>query len=179
MEPSPHAWQRDRAVAGGGSILHTGIHLFDLLRYFTGDEVERVSCETRRVLNPDLEDAFAAVMHLRRSRVNALVESSKATRSRSGRIELVGEGGQLIGDHVHGFARRVVGYDTVDLAPPPPVFTVKEALRDFVGAIEAGTKPPVTAEDGLRAVELADACYRSAETGFPARVDRAAVPRSF
>jgi predicted dehydrogenase len=175
MEPSSHAWQRERAVAGGGNILHTGIHLFDLLRYFTGDEVEQVSCRTQRVLNPELEDAFAAVMNLRRSGASALVESSKATRSRSARIELVGQKGQLVGDHVHGYARRIVGYEVVDLAPPPPVFTVKEALGDFVRTIQRGAEPPVTAEDGLRAVELADACYRSAEKGLPARVERAAV----
>ncbi len=179
MEPSPHAWQRDRAVAGGGNILQTGIHLFDLLRYFTGDEVERVSCQMQRVLNPELEDAFAAVMNLRQSGANALVEGSKATRSRSGRIELVGEEGQLVGDHVHGYASRIVGYEAVDLAPPPPVFTVKEALGDFVKAIRHGAEPPVTAEDGLRAVELAEACYRSAEKGLPARVERAAVAGYF
>jgi hypothetical protein len=83
MEPGRPAWQTDPAVAGGGNILHTGIHLFDLLRHLTGEEVERVSCETHRVLNPGLEDGFAAVMRMSSGRTMALVDSSKATRSRS------------------------------------------------------------------------------------------------
>jgi myo-inositol 2-dehydrogenase/D-chiro-inositol 1-dehydrogenase len=33
----------------------------------------------------------------------------------------------------------------------------------FVDAILAGTIPPVTAEDGYKAVELVEACYQSAQ----------------
>lgn len=179
MEAQRHPWQRDAAVAGGGNILHTGIHLFDLVRYFTGDEVSRVSCEMKRQQNPALEDVFAAVMRLEGSDMLVLVDSSKATGSRSARIELVGEGGQLVGDHVHGYARRIKGYETADLAPPPPVFTVREALRAFVSALERGETPPVTVVDGLRAVEIADACYRSVEGGGPAPVERAEVSGEF
>jgi predicted dehydrogenase len=173
MEPRRLGWQADAAVAGGGNILQTGIHLFDLLRFLTGGEVDRVSCETHRVLNPELEDAFGAVMQLSSGGVIALVDSSKATRSRSGRIELVGEGGQLVGDHVHGFALRICGYERVDLSPPPPVPTVRETLRAFVQAVREGAPPPVTVVDGMRAVEIADACYRSAAEGRPCRVERA------
>ncbi|MDP3937789.1 MAG: Gfo/Idh/MocA family oxidoreductase [Deltaproteobacteria bacterium] len=173
MEGQPHPWQRDEAVAGGGNILHTGIHLFDLVRHLTGDEVEAVSCETRRVHNPALEDVFAAVMRLAGSGALVLVDSSKATRSRSARIELVGEGGQLVGDHVHGYARRITGYEIVDLAPAAPVHTVREALSDFVAAVSRGGPPPVTVEDGLRAVEIAEACYRSAASRGPVAVERA------
>lgn len=41
----------------------------------------------------------------------------------------------------------------------------REEDRLFVDAIVEGKAPPVTAEDGYRAVELVEACYRSAETG--------------
>jgi len=172
MEPSRLPWQADPAIAGGGNILHTGVHLFDLLRLLTGEEVEGVSCETHRVRNPGLEDAFGALMRLSSGRTIALVDSSKATRSRSGRIELVGERGQLVGDHVHGFALRISGYERIDLLPPPPVPTVRETLRAFVQALRKGEPPPVTVVDGMRAVEIADACYRSAAEGRPSRVER-------
>lgn len=38
-------------------------------------------------------------------------------------------------------------------------------LRAFVHAIETKTPPPITGRDGCNAVEVADACYRSAEQG--------------
>ncbi|MFQ5457254.1 MAG: Gfo/Idh/MocA family protein [Myxococcota bacterium] len=179
MEGQAHPWQRDRAVAGGGNILHTGIHLFDLVRFFTGEEVEQVTCEMRSVENPGVEDAFAAVMRLAGSGTLVLVDSSKATRSRSARLELVGERGQLVGDHVHGYARRIAGNAKTDLAPPPPVFTVKEALRAFVACLARSQAPPVTPVDGLRAVEIADACYRSAQAGRPEPVNRASLEEVF
>lgn len=173
MDAHPRPWQREAAIAGGGNILQTGIHLFDLVRFFTGDEVARVTCETKRVRNPALEDVFAAVMRLAGSDAPVLVDCSKATGSRSARIELVGEGGQLVGDHLHGYARRIAGSEVIDLEPPPPVFTVREALATFVSAVARGEQPPVTVEDGLRAVEIAEACYRSAAEGGPVRVARA------
>ena len=43
--------------------------------------------------------------------------------------------------------------------------TVVTVLRLFLQAIERNTPMPVTGLDGQRAVEIADACYRSAEEG--------------
>ncbi len=48
--------------------------------------------------------------------------------------------------------------------------TVVETLRAFLSALKAGTAMPVTGLDGQRAVEIADACYRSAETGQVVRL---------
>jgi predicted dehydrogenase len=46
-----------------------------------------------------------------------------------------------------------------------PQQTILATLRAFVHAIETNTPPPITGRDGCRAVEVADACYRSAELG--------------
>ncbi len=48
--------------------------------------------------------------------------------------------------------------------------TVVETLRAFLSALKAGTAMPVTGLDGQRAVEIADACYRSAEMGQVVRL---------
>ncbi len=48
---------------------------------------------------------------------------------------------------------------------PPPVPTVRETLGAFVRALREGTSVPISIEDGLRAVAVADAAYRSAERG--------------
>src|SRR2546421_106564 len=49
FEPSTLAWLDTRAIAGGGIVLHTGVHSFDLLRHLTGDDARRVSAHTGRV----------------------------------------------------------------------------------------------------------------------------------
>jgi len=42
--------------------------------------------------------------------------------------------------------------------------------RGFVDAVLEGQPPSVTAEDGLRATELVEACYRSARGGVEVRL---------
>ena len=46
-----------------------------------------------------------------------------------------------------------------------PVPTVREALKAFYQGLLRGGPFPVTIDDGLIAVSIAEACYRSAETG--------------
>ena len=48
------------------------------------------------------------------------------------------------------------------LPQSPTVLTI---LQEFVHALRTKTPMPITGEDGCRAVEIAEACYRSAEAG--------------
>ena len=59
FEPSTLAWLDRRAESGGGIVLHTGVHSFDLLRFLTGLEVTRVWCRTAQVVTRETEDSFA------------------------------------------------------------------------------------------------------------------------
>jgi predicted dehydrogenase len=165
FEPSPVAWLDDPARAGGGIILHTGVHSFDLVRLLTGREVTRVWCRAAHVDTRLTEDNFVASLELDGSPALVAVNGSRSTRGRSGLIDVAGEEGQLVGDHAHGFAYRIRGLDRTPLAVPDPVPTVREALRAFVRLVLDGEGPPVALEDGARAVLIADACRRAAESG--------------
>ena len=68
LEPPERDWMDDFAQAGGGAILNTGIHLFDLLRFLSGDEVQHVYCETARIFYEEFEDSCVATMRLRLAR---------------------------------------------------------------------------------------------------------------
>ncbi|MGH7334921.1 MAG: Gfo/Idh/MocA family protein [Candidatus Rokuibacteriota bacterium] len=162
FEPSSLGWLDRRAEAGGGIVLHTGVHSFDLLRYLTGLEVERVWGLLERRFTRETEDAFTLVYTMREVPVRGVVAGSRTTLGRSGLIELVGQRGQLVGDHVHGFAYLLRGRDRLDLPVGPTVPTVRETVRAFVTALDEGTPFPITLDDGLRAVAVAEACYRSA-----------------
>jgi predicted dehydrogenase len=164
FEPSRPGWIDDPAIAGGGITLHTGVHSFDLVRLLSGLEVERVSCEMSAVGTVHTEDNFSAVMRLAGG-VLASVAGSRATASRSGAIELAGEGGQLIADHVLNTAHVVSGSTATPLPVPAPAATVRAVLEDFIAALQAGAAMPIPLEEGLRAVAIADACYRAARSG--------------
>ena len=170
FEPSPLAWLDDPSMSGGGILLHTGVHCFDLVRLLTGCEVTDVFCRTARVRTVRTEDNFAAVLRLAGSDTVVAVSGCRATRGRSGLIDLAGDEGQLVGDHQLGFAYAVRGLERASLEVAEPVPTVREVLRAFARLVLDGEPPPATLEDGARAVFIAEACRRSAESGTPVTV---------
>lgn len=171
FEPSPLAWLDDPAVAGGGILLHTGVHSFDLVRYLTGREVVRVWCRAAAVVTRRTEDNFTALLELAESPALVAVNGSRSTRGRSGLIDLAGTEGQVVGDHVLGFAYRVQGIERTPLGLPEAVPTVREALRAFARLVLDGVPPRARIEDGARAVLIAEACLTSAASGLPATVE--------
>lgn len=181
FEPSPLAWLDDPAQSGGGIVLHTGVHSMDLLRVLSRAEVTDVSCLTSRVLTRRTEDNF--VMHARLGAAGALahVSGSRALGGRTGLMELAGARGQIVADHVQRAAWLVRGRERTLLEVPPPVPTVRDVLRALVAAVIEGAPVPVTIDDGLRAVAIVEACYRSAaRNGAPEPVegDRPLMPSS-
>ena len=162
LEPTSLAWQHDPAVAGGGSVLLTGVHLFDLARFLTGREVVRIDSRQANWKNPACEDLFLARAELDDGTLVSF-EVSKFGRTRGGLLEAVGEEGQLVGDYQFGGIRVVRGREVetiaVDATPP----TLPLVLRAWLACARdpAGAAPPVTVTDGLRTMEIVEACYRS------------------
>jgi len=165
FEPSPVDGLDRRAESGGGIVLHTGVHSFDLLRFLTGCEVTRVWCRTARIDTRETEDGFAMTCQLTEPSLLAAVAGSRATGGRAGLVEVAGARGQLVADHVQGFVHLVRAGGRLTLPVPAPVPTVRETLGAFVRALREGTPFPISIEDGLRAVAVVDAAYRSAERG--------------
>jgi predicted dehydrogenase len=167
FEPSRLRWLDEPAESGGGIILHTGVHGFDLLRFFTGRSPVSAFAATARVATVKTEDTFVAALRFEGSPLLATVAGSRSTAGRSGWIEIAAERGQLCGDHVLGSAYRIDGTEKATIDTGPVVPTVAETLRRFARALASGAPVPIDLEDGLRAVAIAEACYRSAASGKP------------
>jgi predicted dehydrogenase len=165
FEPSPLAWLDRRTESGGGIVLQTGVHSFDLLRFLTGCEVTRVWCRTAQIITRETEDSFVLTCQLTDPSLVAAIAGSRAVGGRTGLLELAGARGHLLADHVHGWVHLVRGPERLALPVPSPVPTVRETLGAFVRALREGTSFPISVEDGLRAVAIADAAYHSAERG--------------
>lgn len=168
FEPSPLGWLDEPGL--GGSILHTGVHGFDLLRFLTGGEVVQVYCEAFGRFTRKTEDGFSAVLQMEPGSLKAVIANLRTTLGRVGRIEVIGEKGILAGDHVHQSLHLVQGRDTHPVPLPPPVPTVRACLEAFVNWLRDDIPPPVSLADGLKALEVVEACQRSAATGVPVPV---------
>lgn len=163
--PNPQlAWQRAPSAAPLGAILNTGVHLFDLVRWMLGAEFARVHCVAHNIENPYHDDLFKVQATLRGKNTLVALEVAKCTQSRSSSLELVGEHGQLWVDYQTDAVRLLFGNKHEELRAAGPVHTIPLLLRDFASCLARGDSMPVTVQDGLRTLEVVDACYRAAQT---------------
>jgi len=163
FEPTDRRWIDEPGP--GGILLNTAVHGFDLLRYLTGCEPESISAECGRSVTERTDDEFAATIVMQPGKLMATIDNVRSTASRSGRIEVVGERGQLAADHVHRTLVRIDGRELTDLGPLPASATIPATLTAFVEALRVGAAPPIDVRDGLWAVRLAEGAAVAAAEG--------------
>jgi len=164
LEPPKTPWLLDKELAGGGCLLNTGVHVFDSLRFILNADIRRVECRTERSLNPVWEDfAYGAI------RMDGALEGSfkiaRDSNYRSRTMRIDHEGGVLYGDSIDVRLIRLEDGKEKIVPLKGEVNTLVPLLKDMVKCIRSGKEPPITSGDGLRAVEVVEACYRSAESG--------------
>lgn len=166
VDPRPEVFQDPTDYGGRGVLLEIGIHQLDLIRFLTGDEVREVSCDLWRGATGEPESR-ALVRLQTTGGLFCLIDVSRVTEGRVGRAEWVGGKGQIIADwysHRLSIIRSRTAMEEWTVEDRP---TLVEVLQEFLQAIEKGGPMPVTGLDGLRAVEIAEACYQSAANGKP------------
>ncbi len=169
--PQPDlGWLDTPEDSGGGNILHTGVHCFDLLQWLSGRRVTEVAAHARSVFTKRTEDHFVSALATDDPGLLAQVSCSRSTQSRNGLVEVTGEHGQLVVDHVLGTGYRLTPRGREDLAIDAPRMTVKSLLERFVDDARRDASPPIPYREGLAAVAVAEACYRSVSSGAFAAV---------
>jgi predicted dehydrogenase len=145
-----------------GALLEFGVHLLDVVPFLVGEEVVAVRCELDQ-LPTVAPDTMAIAQIQTASGLRCLLDVARVGAGRVGRMEWVGSQGQIAADWSNHRVSGVIG----DSAPfewtVQPQHTILATLRAFIHAVETNTPPPITGGDGCRAVEVTDACYRSAE----------------
>lgn len=147
-----------------GALLELGVHLLDLVRFFTGQEIRSVQC-TMYPQSPQDVETQAQVRLETTDGVICTLDIARVESQRVGIVEWTGAAGTIKAD----WPQRKVVKTTVQgeirewIVEPRP--TILATLQAFVTSIRTGVPPPVTGLDGCRAVEAAEACYQSAANG--------------
>lgn len=175
------AWFVDPELAGGGAVTDHVVHLADLYRWLTGSEVVEVYAVANRIL----QDGFHAVETgglvslMLADGVFATIDCSwskpRSYPTWGGmRLEVLGTGGALDMD---AFRQHLTVYGRREDGVRWPFFgsdANAAMLAEFVAAVRDDREPAITGTDGLRAVEIVDAAYRSIASGQPVRLDQPA-----
>ena len=177
--PDAHrAWFVDPLLAGGGAVTDHVVHLADLYRWLLGSEVVEVFAVANRILHGRLAAVeTGALVSLRfADGVLATIDCSWSKPPSYPTwgglaIEAVGTTGAVTAD---AFAQHLTLYKGGDRVDWPfwGSDPNRAMLTEFVAACRDQREAAVTGLDGLRALEIVDAAYRSIVSGEPIRLER-------
>lgn len=158
-------WVADCRVTGG-FLYESTIHLLDMVRWLMG-EVAEVRCVARQNIYAELDD-FAMILTFASGRIGTFFSSAHTSWAFPfERVELYGKHAAIITEEMEkviyspNLGAEIVIRDFFQWEIADK-WGYREEDRLFVDAIIEGRAPPVTALDGYKAVELVEACYRSA-----------------
>lgn len=176
-------WFPDPVLGGGGAFLDEGVHAADWFCWMFGEPVGVMAHIDTVQTSFEVDDMGVAVYHFPEL-VTGIFHASWINRAATNTTEIYGEFGTIIQRYTDGASTRSIsetsiplmvytletqGWELYDI--PVHFFKAQEAhIQPFVDCILQDTAPPVTAQDGRRAVAMILAAYQSAREGRPIQI---------
>jgi len=162
----------------GGMLMDMTIHDFDMARFQMGCEVTQVYARGGNVVSPAIAKAgdidFAAVMLTFENGATALIENCReAAYGYDQRLEVFGSKGMIRTENPLKTTNRFSGENGTHSARNLDFFMDRYAesyrleLKAFFDALQNNEVMPATGDDGLKAMEIAEAAYRSIHENRP------------
>ncbi|RAP75968.1 Gfo/Idh/MocA family protein [Paenibacillus montanisoli] len=174
---------RGTIAEDGGALMNQGIHSIDLLLWFAGEASSVYGRTVTATHRMEAEDLGVAIVQFKSGALGTIMASTSISPGFPAAIRLYGSGGTI----------KLAGSDIVHWSVPgyeaPPSFGSSPAyggvsdprsishhyhqlqLQNVMHAIESGSPPNVTGEDGFRAVQLIEAVYESSAAEREIRIE--------
>ncbi|QYZ72117.1 inositol 2-dehydrogenase [Neotabrizicola shimadae] len=162
----------------GGLFRDMMIHDFDMANFLMGSAPVTVSAVGTSIVDPAIGgagDVDTAVVTLTYAdgRIAVIKNSRRAVYGYDQRVELLGSEGLLQAQNM--LENTVVKSTTAGVTGAKPTYFFLERYMPaysaewaaFVAAVNAGTALPVTLDDGVAALAMAEAATQSAKSGLP------------
>jgi predicted dehydrogenase len=161
-------WFFDRDDAGGGCLVDLGVHVIDIVRFVTGEDIVGVGA---LVSGPDggVETDAHLVARLASGALGSIHASWVARPGPDHQLTIAGTEGTLHLDSRTPLTHLRASGETERVALPA---TSGNPLAEFLTAVRGERAPSVTAADGRAAVAVVEAAYRAAAEGRVVAVSR-------
>ncbi|MEC5206730.1 myo-inositol 2-dehydrogenase/D-chiro-inositol 1-dehydrogenase [Vogesella perlucida] len=172
----PGAPPVDYIKRSGGIFKDMLIHDFDICRWILDDEVVAVHASASVLTDPAIADAgdadcTAVTLRTRSGRLCQINTSRRAAYGYDQRFEVLGSNGMLQAGNHHPTEVTAYGSRQVSTDLPQHFFLERYQaayageMAHFFRVITQGEAPRTTVQDGVKALELADAATRSWQEG--------------
>lgn len=172
----PGAPPLDYIKVSGGLFLDMTIHDFDMARWLLGEDPVEITVQGANLVDPAIGaagdiDSANVLLKTASSKLCVITNSRRAAYGYDQRIEVLGENGMLQAQNETETKVVFSGKSGVVAEPPLHFFLERYAeayrleLEDFARALNEGTKPRATYEDGLRALEIGLAAKQALKSG--------------
>ncbi len=166
----------DYLKVSGGQFRDMTIHDFDMARWLLGEEPETLYATASCLVDPTVADAgdvdsCMVVMRTKSGRLCHINNSRRAAYGYDQRIEVHGALGRLMAGNVQPTTVELANATSVSTDKPLHFFLERYAeayvheMDAFISAVTKRTPMPVGAEDGRRALMLAETALASLKSG--------------
>ena len=173
FKPENMGWRASAATSGGGELIDTGYHPTYLMLHLAGGSPVEVSAmlSRHRLDFMEGEDSAQVLVRFDNGVVGQLM-TSWAYQAAPGteRFSVVGDRGSLSSDGTK-LSLRIRGERRTQLFDFEPVHEFAAEVEHFAAAIQNGTRPLHTEEEGIQVLGIILAAYRSAAERIVAPVE--------
>ncbi len=167
----------------GGTLMNQCIHNIDLINWMMNDEIDTVYAQTSNYIrNIEAEDYGVILIRYKSGKITTIEGSAVIyPKNLEETLTITGEKGTVV---IGGMAVnkintwRIEGdleeeFLKIDSGDPNSVYGYGHAAlyEDFIEALEKDREPLVSGVDGMNAVKIILAAYKSQKTGMPIKFD--------
>ena len=174
-------WEQPDLIGEAASLMGTGVHVVDILRFLLDDEITEVATLTDGQTETNPLERTATVILRFRSGTLATVCCGRLIPDSKNDLAIYGTTGRIVGRATLWEARQgrvEILSDTVnqtEIYPSNYLANFVAEIQDFQESVQEGRDPVASGIDGLRVVEATLAMIESATTGRTIKINPVAI----